>query len=176
MQAKTNDLIMFLMQQPPDKEWLLEEYNGDKKPRTMSQNRYYWQLLEKLVVKTHIPKAEKHNLYLRQVAQTKSDYESIDGKPMYILIPDTDEAEKTTLQAETYHIAPTNRVKEGDDGQMYRWYVMLKGSHEFTVNQMAALLDLAVQDAKALGIETLTPAELQHMKELELEHERRKKK
>ena len=167
------------MQQPLEKEWLLEEYNGDKKPRTMSQNRYYWKLLELLAVAVKTPKAVLHNRYLRQLGQTKENhdiYQRIANKPMTVLIPDTTEAEKETLLADTYHIAPTGRIKQGDDGIWYRVYVVIKGSKELSVNQMAALIEFAVQDAQAVGIETLTPAELQHMKELELEHERRKKK
>jgi hypothetical protein len=50
---------------------------------------------------------------------------------------------------------------------------MLRGSHDMNATEMSALIELAVQDAKELGIETLTPQELQHMKELEINHERR---
>jgi hypothetical protein len=175
MQATTNDLVLFLMQQPPEKEWLLEEHT-EKKKKTSSQNRYYWNLLEEMAVVMKTPKMVLHNGYLRQLGQTKdatSIYERVAGKPMTVLIPDTEEAEKQTLLADTYHIAPTRRIKQGDDGLWYRVYVVIKGSSEFTVNQMAALIEFAVQDAKAVGIETLTPAELQHMKELELAHERK---
>lgn len=177
MQAKTNDLVMFLMQQPLEKEWLLEEYNGNKKPRTSSQNRYYWNLLEEMAVVMKTPKMELHNRYLRQLGQTKENndiYERIANKPMTVLIPNTEEAEKQTLLADTYHIAPTMKIKQGDDGVWYRLYLVIKGSSEFTVNQMAALIEFAVQDAQAVGIETMTPAELEHLKQLALAQEEKK--
>lgn len=168
MQGTSKDLIMFLMDAPKDKTWVLEEYK-EKKHRSLTQNAYYWQLLEKMAVKKRIPKSEIHNINLRHLGLT----ETIDGKKITILIPDTDEAEKKALQAETYHIAPTRQIKVGTDGLTYRFYIMLRGSHDMNATEMSALIELAVQDAKELGIETLTPQELQHMKELEINHERR---
>ena len=38
---------------------------------------------------------------------------------------------------------------------------------------MSALVDIAVQDAKAQGIETLTPTELAHIRELERNNEKK---
>ena len=141
-----------------------------KEKRSLNSNNYYWQLLEKLSVKTHTPKQEIHNINLRHVGQI----ERIDGKPISVLLPDTDETEKRTLLADTYHLAPTRKTKVGTDGKNYRWYVMLRGSSDFNVAEMAALVDLAVQDAKAQGIETLTPNELERMRELERQHEIKK--
>ena len=92
-----------------------------------------------------------------------------------MLLPDDDSTEEQILLSSTYHLAPRREVKEGTDGRMYRWYVMLRGSSTFTVEEMNMLVDLAVQDAKAQGIETLTPNELEHIRELELANEQRQK-
>lgn len=140
-----------------------------KEKRGLSQNAYYWVILEKLATKLHITKQEIHNTNLRHLGLV----ERIDDKVVSVLLPDTDETEKKTLLADTYHLAPTSKTKEGTDGKMYRWYVMLRGSSDMNVAEMSALVDLAVQDAKANGIETLTPQMLEHMREMELEHERR---
>ena len=150
MQGTSKDLIMFLMDAPKDKTWVLEEYK-EKKHRSLTQNAYYWQLLEKMAIKKRIPKSEIHNINLRHLGLT----------------------ETIELQAETYHIAPTRQIKVGTDGLTYRFYIMLRGSHDMNATEMSALIELAVQDAKELGIETLAPQELQHMKELEINHERR---
>ncbi len=141
-----------------------------KEKRSLTQNAYYWQLLEKLAVKTHTAKPELHNINLRHLGLM----ERIDGQIVSILLPDTDETEKSTLLADTYHLAPTRKTQTGANGKPCRWYVMLKGSHDMNVQEMSALVDLAVQDAKAQGIETLTPAELEHMRELERQHEIKK--
>lgn len=141
-----------------------------KEKRSLNSNNYYWQLLEKLSVKTHIPKQEIHNINLRHVGLV----ERIEDKPITVLLPDTDETEKRTLLSDTYHLSPTRKVTVGTDGRTYRYYVMLRGSSDMNVQEMSALVDLAVADAKAQGIETLTPNELEHMRQLELQAERKK--
>ena len=145
--------------------------NPHKEKRSLNSNSYYWVLLEKIAVKTHTSKAELHNINLRHLGLVQR----VDDRPVYILLPDTEEAERDTLQASTYHLAPRRDTKVGKDGKTYRWYVMLRGSSDMNVQEMQALVDFAVQDAKALGIETLTPSELEHMRELERQHEQRQK-
>ena len=156
------DLVMFLTGRDIDRDmkWDLKEH---KKKRTLSQNRFYWNLLEDLAVKTKVPKIKIHNLYLRQLGQTVK----VGDKPVYMLLPDTDATEEQVLLASTYHLAPRRETKMGSDGVNYRWYVMLMGSSDMNVEQMSALVDLAVQDAKEQGIEVLTPDELAHIRELE---------
>jgi hypothetical protein len=88
-------------------------------------------------------------------------------------LPDSEQDEKQTLNAITYHLSTRKETKIGTDGKTYRWYVMLRGSSEMNVQEMSALVDFAVQDAKALGIEVLTPDELEHIRQLELMHERK---
>jgi hypothetical protein len=169
--GRASDLVLFLMDKDIDRDkiWELTER---KKKRSLNSNRYYWNLLEDLAVKTKTPKMKIHNLYLRQVGQT----EKIGDRPVYILLPDNDATEEETLLASTYHLAPRRETKQGTDGITYRWYVMLKGSSDFDVEHMNMLVDLAVQDAKEQGIEVLPPDELAHIRELEKQHEARTKK
>lgn len=171
--GKAIDIVTYLMGDNADKNALYDlELHQEKKKRTLNQNAYYWKILEQMAVKLHVSKNEIHNTNLRHLGLVLS----VDDKPVYILLPDTEKAEKQTLNAITYHLAPRKETKVGNDGKTYRWYVMLRGSSEMNVQEMSALVDLAVQDAKELGIETLPPDELEHMRQLELEYERRKKK
>lgn len=165
------DVIAFLTREGFDREalWDVEPH---KQKRSLNSNGYYWQLLEKIAVKTHIPKARLHNNNLRHLGLVQR----VGDKPVYILLPDTEKAEEETLMASTYHLAPRSETKVGVDGKTYRWYVMLRGSSDFNVAEMQALVDFAVQDAKALGIETMTPNELEKMRELERQHEIKKNK
>lgn len=166
--GKAKDLVLYLMDQEIDRDKLWDlSVHKDKRKRSLSSNKYYWNLLEQLAIKTKTPKMKIHNLYLRQVGQT----ERIGDRPVYILLPDNDKTEEETLLASTYHLAPRRETKQGKDGITYRWYVMLKGSSDFDVEHMNMLVDLAVQDAKEQGIEVLTPDELAHIRELEKTHE-----
>lgn len=171
--GKAIDIVTFLMGDNADKNALYDlSLHQEKKRRTLSQNAYYWRLLEEMAVKSHVAKAEIHNTNLRHLGLVLR----ISDKPVYILLPDTEKAEKETLNAITYHLAPRSETKIGTDGKTYRWYVMLRGSSEMNVAEMNALVDLAAQDAKALGIEVLSPDELEHIRQLELEQEKRRMK
>lgn len=44
-------------------------------------------------------------------------------------------------------------------------YKIYRGSHTYDTKEMSVLIDGTVADAKELGIDTITPAELQEMKE-----------
>ena len=158
--GKANDLVLFLMNVDRDIVWDLTEH---KEKRSLSQNAYYWVLLGKVAQKTKVPAAEIHNLNLRELGLVMRINDNI----VPVCLPDTDQTENSVLHAETYHLKPTSKVIDGKDGKPYRCYVMLRGSSTFSTDEMAALLDLMVQDAKAQGIETMTPQELAHMREVE---------
>lgn len=160
--GKAIDIVTYLMDADKDALWDLLLHKRKRK-RTLSANKYYWNLVEELVLKTKVPKAKIHNLYLRQVGAV----EKIGDRPVYMLLPDNDETEEQVLLASTYHLAPRRETKVGTDGKTYRWYVLLKGSSDYTVEQMNVLINLAVQDAVAQGIEVMTPEELAHLIELE---------
>ena len=167
---KANELIMFLAGQPQDTVWDLTEH---KEKRSLTQNAYYWKLAGEVVKKSIKFGAninEIHNRNLRELGLR----ELINDKPLCIYLPDTEEAEKTALNAESYHLKPTSQTKAGKDGTMFRCYVMLRGSHSFNTEEMSALVDLMVQEAKAVGVQTLTPIELAHIRQLEEQAERSK--
>ena len=127
--------------------------------RSLDANAYYWQLLTKLANVQKISNAYCHNVMLRRYGV----FEEIDGKPVYLVIPDTDDAEKKADESETYHIKPTSNVREGKDGLMYRTYMLLKGSSRYDTAEMSRLISGLVDECKQCGIETLTPAELARM-------------
>ena len=166
----TSELIMFLAGQDRDIKWDLTEH---REKRSRSQNSYYWELAGKVSAKSVKFGAninEIHNRNLRELGL----YERINEELVCIYIPDTDEAEKQALNAESYHIKPTSQIRVGKDGQVFRCYVMLRGSHTFNTSEMSALVDLMVQEAKAIGVETMTPDELEHIRQLEAEAERKR--
>lgn len=165
---KANELIMFLAGQSQEKLFDLEEH---KEKRSLTQNAYYWALAGKVVKKsikfgTNIN--ELHNRNLRELGLR----EYVNDQPIVLYLPDTEEAEKATLNAESYHVKPTSQTKLGKDGTLFRCYVMLRGSHSFNSEEMSALVDLMIQEAEAVGVETITPRELAQMREWEKQHEK----
>lgn len=167
--GKAIDVISFLMNADKDMTWELAPH---KKKRSLSANAYYWSMIGQVAKASRISSNRVHNIHLRQLGLV----ERIDDKLITVFLPDTDQAENDVLESSTYHLKPTDATRVGSDGITYRGYLMLRGSSTFNSSEFAALIDLLIQDAKALGIETLTESELQHMKELERQHEERNKK
>lgn len=134
----------------------IAEMKERRNKRSMDANAYYWVLIGKLAPVLRVSSTAAHNLMLRRYGQP----EIIEDKLVYVVIPETEEAERKTLESETYHIKPTSQTKEGNDGMTYRTYTMLKGSHEYNTQEMSVLINGIVDECQMQGIETKTPDEL----------------
>lgn len=127
--------------------------------RSLDANAYYWKLASEAADNLHVSKPYIHNWLLRRYGQIAI----IDGQAVYVVLPDTDEAQKAVDEALTYHLKPTSQVNGGKGGIMYRTYMMLKGSSEYNTKEMSHLIDGLVSECKEMGIETLPPEELERM-------------
>lgn len=127
----------------------------DKK-RSLNANSYYWLLIGKLSKALNISTSYCHNLMLRRYGEL----ETIDGQVVYWVIPETEEATRTAYEAETYHLKPTSNVREGNDGIMYRTYLLLKGSHSLSRSEFSKLLNGLVDECHNCGIETKSQEEI----------------
>ena len=130
-----------------------------REKRSLDANAYYWQLLTKLADKLEISKPYAHNMMLRRYGQP----EIIDGRMLYVVLPDSDGGARIADEAETYHIRPTSEVKAGTGGMNFRTYIMLRGSSTYDTMEMSKLIDGLVSECKEQGIETLPPEELERM-------------
>ena len=153
-QIPTNEAAKLLQE-----ECLDIEIKKHRRKRSLDANRYYWELASRLAESLHVSKPYIHNYLLRRYGQI----EMIDEQAVYIVIPDTESAQKSVDEAQTYHLKPTPQVKQGKGGTMYRIYMMLKGSSEYDAKEMSHLIDGLVGECKEMGIETLSPAELERM-------------
>lgn len=146
------------------------EIKKRRKKRSLDANAYYWKLASEIADALHVSKPYIHNYLLRKYGQI----EIIDGQGVYIVLPDTESAQKSVDEAQTYHLKPTSQVNPGKGGVMYRTYMMLKGSSEYDTKEMSNLIDGLVSECKEIGIETLPPEELERMmKDFEKYHARR---
>lgn len=135
------------------------EIKKHRKKRSLDANSYYWMLLSKLAESLNVSKPYMHNAILRRYGQI----ERIDGQAVYIVIPDTESAQKDIDESQLYHLKPTSQVKKGKGCVMYRTYMMLKGSSLYDTKEMSMLINGLVGECKECGIETLPPEELKRM-------------
>lgn len=130
-----------------------------QKKRSLDANAYYWQLVTKLADCLSVSRPYLHNQMLRRHGQQ----EIIDGKLIYLFVPDNDAGERQMDEAETFHAEPTSEVKFDSNGVGYRTYIMLRGSSTYDTKEMSSLINGLVEDCKEQGIETLAPEELERM-------------
>lgn len=173
----TSEMIMFLATQPQDAKWDLTEHK-DVKPRTLDSNKYFWVLVNAIAKNQHLSDAEVHDKFL---SENVCYYIKDDGAMDWKTAPD--EPSKYGLLTE--HSAKGSKywkyagyavrlLKENGEpckdskGNVVtaNVYWRIKGSHEMDTNEMSRLIESVVYEAKNLGIETATPAELEKMQSL----------
>ena len=141
---------MFLEHMIPGKKYVAEIKEFRKK-RSLDSNNYFWQLCDQIAEKLGRTKEDLYVEYIKEVGVFKDFHLSRD-------------------EAATFRTAwsmlgtgwPTEEVDYQQDGDnlVIRAYY---GSSRYNAKQMGRIIDRAVEDAKDLGIETLTPAELARM-------------
>ena len=160
MTGNAEQVTLWLMRQgKPDKLYDISEH---KERRSLDSNSYYWVLVAKLSQKLRMSSARIHNTMLREVAPPFL----IDGRIAMQPIPDTDEAENQVIESTTFHLKPSSGTIEGKDGQVYRWYIILRGSSTFNKEEMNTLIDRIVDECKQQDIEVVSSDELARMAEL----------
>ena len=130
------------------------EIKQQRPKRSLNANAYCWVLIGKIAEKLELPNDAVYEMMLQQYSEAYT----------YMVVkPEAVEKVKATLKAGhiyAYEIGNVNvGCKEGVQLQLYY------GSSTFDTKQMSRLIDGIVSEAKDLGIETATPAELARYKE-----------
>lgn len=128
-----------------------------RKKRSLNANAYFHVLVSKIAEKTD-------NSAIRVKNQLIADcqyLERISDKPVTIDLDDSIDC----YDIEWLHLIPTQRTFTNSKGVLYRTHLIARGSHTYDTKEMTHLIDLTVQQAKELGIDTATPQELREMTE-----------
>lgn len=131
------------------------EIKAFKRKRGLTQNGFYWAQLSELARKLGLSNNAMHNTLLRRYGQP----ERYDDQVVYIMLPDTEEAENKALEAETYHLKPTSHTKPGNDGTQYRAYMLMRGSSTYNTEEFSRLVDGLIQECDDAGVRVMTGRE-----------------
>ncbi len=140
-------LMQFIHNLDTEKEYVIS-VEKVKKKRSLNANAYFWVLCDKLAEATNISKAEIYRSYIKNIG----------GNNETVCIVE----------------AAVDKLKSGWEHNGLGWTVdvidskiegcknviLYYGSSTYDTKQMTRLIDFAVQDCKALSIETMTPQEL----------------
>lgn len=115
--------------------------------RSLNSNNYAWELITQIADALRSNKEEVYLLMLKRYGQSQmiSVLEEIDVSKF---LKYYEEAGESVL-----------------NGKTFKHYKVYTGSSEMDTKQMSILIDGIVSEAKELGIETMTPKELESLKE-----------
>ena len=129
-----------------------------KDKRSLNANAYFHVLVGKIAEALGESMTEVKNRLLSDWGQIEINE---DGSVQTVILRDDIPWEKL----EWMHLHPTTKTRLLDDKRLYRVYMVIRGSHTYDTKAMSRLIDGTVQEAKHLGIETLTRAQLVAMKQ-----------
>ena len=125
-----------------------------RKKRSLSANAYFHVLITKIAEKVGTSKAEAKNLMIGRYGQP----ELIKGD---IAVLKTNVPTDIMYKKEDVHtVAIGRRLEKGKEVVFYR---LMRGSHTYDSREMSELIKGTIQEAEDLGIETLTPRELEQI-------------
>lgn len=130
------------------------EIKKHREKRSKDANAYFHVLVHKIAEKTGEGNEErKKKIVLESGALARGD----DGHVIGFMLPENVDAEKIWKYVRPYDQKVIN-------GKRYICYLVYKETHEMDTKEMSRLIDEAVREAKELGIDTATPAELERLK------------
>ena len=138
-----------------------EDLRGEKRvivkdwreKRSLEANSYMWLLLQEIAVKAGSTKEEVYEEFLR-------DYGFLDqDEKGYITITIRSDIDLSHL--------PGHWRSYETDSEEWRVLRKIKGTSEYDTKEMSYFLDRVIEEAEALGIETLPPDELEKIKNYE---------
>ena len=135
------------------------EVSEDLKPRSLNANSYFHKLIG-IMADAHKPpisKAHCKNLMLARYGQR----EVVNGAPVKL----SSEVEpEDMMELEYIHTQPIGFGFA--NGKKFTHYAVIRGSHTYNSKEMSILIDGTVEEAKALGVQTLSPTEIERIKSL----------
>lgn len=127
--------------------------------RSLTANAYFHKLVGLIAdaMRPPISKAKCKNIMLGRYGQR----EFIDDCPVKM---STEIEPDKMLEIEYAHYHPIGIGFA--NGKQFFHYAVVRGSHTYNTKEMSILIDGTVEEAKALGVQTLSPNEIERMKAL----------
>jgi len=144
MQGNSQQIIQWLFNQDREKQFEVKEF---KQKRSLDSNSYMWVLVTKIAGAMQLSKDIVYIQMLRDYGES-------------LLIPLLPEQEPQGFFQYFEYFG-----EKEINGKQAIYYKVFKGSSSYNQKQMSVLLDGVVNEANALGIDTMTPNEIARLNE-----------
>lgn len=129
-----------------------------RKKRSLSANAYMWTLINEIASVLRVSNDEIYHQALCKYGTFRKD----DGVTEVVTI-------RADIALSGWLYTHTKPLKTAMlNGKAYTHYAVIKGSSEYDTREMSALLDGIIDDCKSLGIEVMTPEEIQRLNGYEI--------
>ena len=126
-----------------------------REPRSMDANAYFHVLVNKIAEALNLSDDEaKRNLVVQYGALAKDE----DGNVLGAMLPESADIDEFYPYTRCYKSMEL-------EGKPYKCYLFYKRTHLMDSKEMSRLIDGAVQEARALGIDTDTPEQIARYKD-----------
>ncbi len=140
-----------------DKDKLAIEVKQWRRKRSLDANAYFHVLVGKIADELRISKARCKNILIGRYGQP----EVLDNEEEAVI--KTNVPPERMMEQEYLHCRAIGSVDE--NGKEIIFYKIYRGSHTYDTREMSILIDGTVQEAKDLGVETMTPDQIEEMKQ-----------
>lgn len=134
---------------------LVFSLDPEKKKRSLNANAYFHVLVNRIADKIGASKPYTKNYLIGRYGQ----YMVAGGE---IVLLKTQLEPELMEEREDIHVS-INGYEYDEDGVKWNRYIVFEPTHTYSSEAMQKLIQGAVEEAKDLGIETLTPEELQRL-------------
>lgn len=121
--------------------------------RSLDANAYFWVLLDRLAEKARLPKTDIYRQYIKEIG----------GNSETVCVVEKAADKLCEGWAHNGIGWQTDRLPSKLEGCVN--VILYYGSSTYDTRQMSRLIDMVVADCKEQGIETLTPVELDRLKD-----------
>lgn len=122
--------------------------------RSLSANAYFHVLVGKIAAKMKLGEDEvKRDMVLNYGTQMRNE----DGSPVGLKLPEGTAPERLGVKYAKWF------DQREENGKPFDCFIVFEETHRYDTAQMSRLIDGTVRECKELGIETLTPADLERM-------------
>lgn len=127
-----------------------------RKPRSLDANAYFHLIVNRIAA---IIGSSDEDVKRELVVKYGTVETDEDGSPYGAMLPESADIDKIYPYTRCYKTMEMN-------GKTYRCYLLYKHTHDMNSAEMSHLIDGTVSEAKALGIETMTPDQIRELEGL----------
>lgn len=131
-----------------------------RKKRSLDSNAYMWLLTSKIAQAVGSTREAEHRRQLLEYGIL----DSIEGDPIVITLH---------KKVDIGHVDGYWKFYKASKDGCFKSYIRIKPTHEYDSKEMADFMEHVIEEAKELGIETATPAELERMAQLYEQNKKR---